>query len=109
MILVTLMGVSLTEFFSGAPYATVTCVALAGILALLAANENMRHDTVPARDPRVREQNSLDRVLLVLRRFDDLVPDINTTSLGASTMTPTKPGWYLARLKSRDYEDRESS
>jgi hypothetical protein len=43
----------------------------------------------------------------VLRRFDGLVPDINTTSLGASTMTPTKPGWYLARLKSRDYEDRE--
>ena len=43
----------------------------------------------------------------MLRRFDDLVPDISTTSLGASTMTPTKPGWYLARLKSRDYEDRE--
>jgi hypothetical protein len=34
MILMTLMGVSPTEFLSGAPYAAVTCVALAGVLAL---------------------------------------------------------------------------
>src|SRR5580700_4599137 len=56
---------------------------------------------------RVGEQNYIDRFSWCFVGLTVWFLISIPLHLGASTMTPTKPGWYLARLKSRDYEDRE--